>query len=653
MCQDLICCVWMVVVILLGGKANGHQDHHDDCPDSFHCGSIGYISFPFTTAERPECGAYAIHGCDHLNQTAWFNIGTKHFQVNQVDLSWLHIIISVVDQDFNKLLQNDSCKALSYEISVPPSSPFGYFYVKNNVTVFNCNRQRHPNHTNNFNNYTSCPPFDFYFVFPYSDDEFLRTSCSRVQLPVIPSPQFTKNPFGFLTAEINFEFTFSADCKNCQHNHGHCRSDSKGNFYCARRNEVSSSVRKLGLMLGIGVGPWIIFGLILTLRHWKRKYGSKRIQLQLSNSSSDPYPNRDTENDRIFFGVPVFSYKELQEATNNFDLTRKLGDGGFGTVYYGTLRDGREVAIKHLFEHNYRRVEQFMNEIEILTSLRHRNLVSLYGCTSRHGHELLLVYEYIPNGTVASHLHGDLARVGLLTWPIRMQIAIDTATALAYLHASNIIHRDVKTNNILLDINFSVKVADFGLSRLLPNDVSHVSTAPQGSPGYLDPEYFQCYRLTDKSDVYSFGVVLMELISSMPAVDAARERDEVNLTSFATKKIRKGKLAELVDPSFGFESDQQVKGMVTSVAELAFRCVQDVELRPFMDEVVETLTRIRSGKHDSEAEHVEKEGDGGVIFPMEELHRPVGFFINRNLEASPKSFTEKRESEPNTPIVSG
>ena len=233
-----------------------------------------------------------------------------------------------------------------------------------------------------------------------------------------------------------------------------------------------------------------------------------------------------------------------------------------------------------------------MNEIEILTRLRHRNLVSLYGCTSRHGQELLLVYEYVPNGTVASHLHGDLARVGLLTWPIRMQIAIDTASALAYLHASNIIHRDVKTNNILLDISFSVKVADFGLSRLLPNDVSHVSTAPQGSPGYLDPEYFQFYRLTDKSDVYSFGVVLMELISSMPAVDAARERDQVNLASFCIKKIQKGKLSELVDPSFGFESDQQVKKMLTSVAGLAFRCVLgDNGLRPSMDEVLEALNK--------------------------------------------------------------
>lgn len=180
-----------------------------------------------------------------------------------------------------------------------------------------------------------------------------------------------------------------------------------------------------------------------------------------------------------------------------------------------------------------------------------------------------------------------------MTWPIRMQIAIETTIALAYLHTSNIIHRDVKTNNIVLDINVSVKVADFGLSRLLPNDVSHVSIAPQGFLGYLDPQYFQFYRLTDKSDVYSFGVVLIKLISSMPAVDAARERDEVNLANLSMKKIQKGKLSELVDPSFGFESNQVVKRMLTSVAGLAFRCVQrDNELRPSMDEVLEALNKL-------------------------------------------------------------
>ncbi|KAH0675010.1 hypothetical protein KY285_022811 [Solanum tuberosum] len=149
---------------------------------------------------------------------------------------------------------------------------------------------------------------------------------------------------------------------------------------------------------------------------------------------------------------------------------------------YLDMEDGQEVAVKRLYEHNCKRMQQFVNEIEILTRLRHNNLVTLYGCTSRLSRELLLVYEYIPNGTLADHLHGDRVKDGPLTWPARLNIAIETAGALAYLHASDIIHCDVKTNNILLDQNFSVKVADFGISGLFPHDVSHISTAPRGDP---------------------------------------------------------------------------------------------------------------------------------------------------------------------------
>ncbi|OAY80488.1 putative serine/threonine-protein kinase [Ananas comosus] len=293
----------------------------------------------------------------------------------------------------------------------------------------------------------------------------------------------------------------------------------------------------------------------------------------------------------------IFSYAELDEATDGFSPSQELGDGGFGTVYKGKLRDGRIVAVKRLYENNYKRVEQFMNEVDILSPLRHQNLVSLYGCTSRHCRELLLVYEFVPNGTVADHLHGPRACEGVLTWPIRMQIAIETAEALGYLHAVEppIMHRDVKTNNILLDAGFHVKVADFGLSRLFPTNATHVSTAPQGTPGYVDPEYHTCFQLTDKSDVYSFGVVLAELISSKPAVDLSRCRNEINLANMAINKIQLSELAQLVDPTLGYDSDWVIRKMITMVAELAFRCLQhDGDMRPPIKEVLEVLRAIES-----------------------------------------------------------
>ncbi|KAI3451785.1 hypothetical protein Pfo_008450 [Paulownia fortunei] len=389
----------------------------------------------------------------------------------------------------------------------------------------------------------------------------------------------------------------------------------------ASGDNSSNLGRNIGLPIGGAVLAGVGLGWLIFYCRQRRKQRLQRLASQstqtvskeitttpsskpLSSPSSTKfsksipsYPSSKSDLGRgsAYFGVQVFNYTELEEATDNFNPSRELGDGGFGTVYYGVLPDGRIVAVKRLYENNFKRVEQFMNEVEILTRLRHENLVTLYGCTSKRSRELLLVYEYIPNGTVADHLNGKRAKSGLLSWPVRLNIAIETANALAYLHKSDIIHRDVKTNNILLDNDFHVKVADFGLSRLFPTDVTHVSTAPQGTPGYVDPEYYQCYQLTEKSDVYSFGVVLIELISSLQAVDTNRHRHDINLANMAINKIQNHTLHELVDSSLGFETNSTVRRMATLVAELAFRCLQqERDMRPSMEEVLEALRGIQN-----------------------------------------------------------
>ncbi|XP_073023332.1 LEAF RUST 10 DISEASE-RESISTANCEUS RECEPTOR-LIKE PROTEIN KINASE-like 1.2 isoform X2 [Primulina eburnea] len=347
----------------------------------------------------------------------------------------------------------------------------------------------------------------------------------------------------------------------------------------------------LGLKIGIGIGAAAVTALTMSTIFFVYHRRLQKLQWSSSSVSHPSSVLKDLEKP----GVHVFSYRELDEATQSFDPRRELGDGGYGAVYKGKLRDGRVVAVKRLYENNCRRVEQFMNEIEILTRMRHQNLVSLYGCTSRSGRDLLLVYEYIPNGTLADHLHGKRVTPKSLSWAARLNIAIETASALAYLHASDVIHRDVKSSNILLDNNLCVKVADFGISRLLPLDVTHVSTAPQGTLGYIDPEYHQCYQLTEKSDVYSFGVVLVELISSKTAVDITRHRDEINLSSMAINMIKNDELHDLVDKDLGFESDYWVRTMVNAVAELAFHCLQNGrEMRPYMKDVVNVLREIQS-----------------------------------------------------------
>lgn len=204
---------------------------------------------------------------------------------------------------------------------------------------------------------------------------------------------------------------------------------------------------------------------------------------------------------------------------------------------------------------------------------------------------------------------------------------------------SGIIHRDVKTTNILLDSNYQVKVADFGLSRLFSTDQTHISTAPQGTPGYVDPEYYQCYRLNEKSDVYSFGVVLSELISSKEAVDITRHRHDINLANMAISKIQNDAVHELADLTLGFARDPAVKRMMMSVAELAFRCLQqEREVRPSMDEIVEVLKGIqREGMRDfPEVVDIDVSGGDDVVLLRHGVPPPL----------SP--VTEKETSSSNT-----
>ncbi|KAM3346363.1 hypothetical protein ACQJBY_020748 [Aegilops geniculata] len=341
-----------------------------------------------------------------------------------------------------------------------------------------------------------------------------------------------------------------------------------------------------------GFAAFLAFVLFALYQRKKSKQTVASNEFMRTGSSMTSY-SEDLE----MGGSPhIFTFEELEVATDGFSASRELGDGGFGTVYKGKLKDGRVVAVKRLYKNNYRRVEQFLNEVDILSRLLHQNLVILYGCTSRMSRDLLLVYEFVANGTVADHLHGSGAAERGLTWPLRLNIAIETAEALAYLHAVEIIHRDVKTTNILLDNSFHVKVADFGLSRLFPLEVTHVSTVPQGTPGYVDPVYHQCYKLTDKSDVYSFGVVLVELISSKPAVDMSRSHSEINLANMALNRIQNHEVVQLVDPELGYDSDPETKRTIDRVAEVAFQCLQmERDLRPSIKEVVEILTCVRDG----------------------------------------------------------
>ncbi|KAG8366643.1 hypothetical protein BUALT_Bualt17G0101000 [Buddleja alternifolia] len=529
----------------------------------------------------------------------------------------------------------------SFENLSLPKSRFASFAISPNLTLFRCENRSYSEHIQGyFQNYSSqnCSTFIMYYRNPQTagGGGSIPPECSVIEVPR-NSTAVSDELFNLISAEFTVEWNVSANCSQCHERGGQCLTNNMNQFRCKREK----SRLKLILATSISGGAFLL--LLCTFVSyiiWRRKKRINEGYLLSRSISFDPSSNSDIDGGSFYFGIPIFSYTELEKATNNFDSSKELGDGGFGTVYYGKLKDGREVAIKRLYEHNYKRVEQFMNEIKILTGLRHRNLVSLYGCTSRRSRELLLVYEYISNGTVADHLHGERAKEAPLTLANRMSIAIETANALAYLHKSDIIHRDIKTNNILLDNNFCVKVADFGLSRLFPNDVTHISTAPQGTPGYVDPEYHQCYQLTDRSDVYSFGVVLIELISSMPAVDITRHRHEINLANLALNRIQMCAFDELIDSSLGYESDAEVRRMTTSVAELAFRCLQlEKDLRPSMDEVLDFLINIQSGEDGECDGEINRTGPGKKIPPSPETDDAV-LLKNKNFQSSPTAVTD-------------
>ena len=247
----------------------------------------------------------------------------------------------------------------------------------------------------------------------------------------------------------------------------------------------------------------------------------------------------------------MFTSSELKVATNNYADNMKIGSGGFGVVYKGKLETGKLVAIKKEIISRDGDNKDFFNEVIILTQIRHKHIVKLLGCCLETKTPLL-VFEYASNGTLADHLREVVNKSYVMGWEERLNVAIQIAEALSYLHRAAsppILHRDVKSTNILLDDNWDAKVGDFGVSRLVPHGDQHVSTVVQGTLGYLDPEYFQTLQLTDKSDVYSMGVILVELITSLKPVDVHRcDPQFSNLALLFIHHMKEGRLDEIIDP---------------------------------------------------------------------------------------------------------
>ncbi|KAL0430226.1 UNVERIFIED_CONTAM: Wall-associated receptor kinase-like 8 [Sesamum radiatum] len=336
--------------------------------------------------------------------------------------------------------------------------------------------------------------------------------------------------------------------------------------------EQKSRLKMVLIFIGCGLGA-----LVLLLGAWR---STKAVRKRMKTNRKHKFFKRNggllleqqlSSTDNGLEKTRLFTSKELAQATDHYNENRILGLGGQGTVYKGMLADGRIVAVKKSKRVDEDDLEVFINEVVILSQINHRNVVKLLGCCLET-EVPLLVYEFIPNGTLFQHIH-EPNEDFLLPWEMRVRIARDVAGALSYLHSAAsapIYHRDIKSTNILLDDKYRAKVSDFGTSRSVSIDQTHLTTRVLGTFGYLDPEYFQSSQFTEKSDVYSFGVVMVELITGKKAVSSVRAEPGKSLATHFLHSMKEDHLFDIFDPSILKEGRREE---LVAIAELARRCL--------------------------------------------------------------------------------
>ncbi|KAF8369558.1 hypothetical protein HHK36_032421 [Tetracentron sinense] len=390
------------------------------------------------------------------------------------------------------------------------------------------------------------------------------------------------------------------ECSNSSKYHceGTCKN-TEGNYTCTcplgKQGDGKVSCKGFGvipIVSGSVILLLLIAGSSWLLRQWKIKSKKK---MRFFKRNGGLLLQQQISSNQVGVKPKIFNAKELVKATDHYNETRIVGKGGGGTVYKGMLQNGGIVAIKKSKTVEESQLEEFINEVALLSQVDHRNVVKLLGCCLET-EVPLLVYEFVSNGTLFDHIHDAGDDASSMPWEDRLRIATEVAGALAYLHAAAsipIFHRDIKSGNILLDENYRAKVADFGISRSVPEDITHLTTMMvKGTPGYVDPEYFHSHQFTDKSDVYSFGVVLVELLTGERPISYFRPEEKRNLRAYFISSMKAGHLLQILDD--GVKKDAAYEELL-AVAKLAKRCLKLNGIkRPTMKEVAVVLEDLRS-----------------------------------------------------------
>ncbi|CAA3015350.1 nodulation receptor kinase-like [Olea europaea subsp. europaea] len=364
-----------------------------------------------------------------------------------------------------------------------------------------------------------------------------------------------------------------------------------GNGKCSAQGSSHSSQRIwIGIAAGGSLFIMIVFGISLACLYKHKRMALQKFDVKRHPMSKNAVYAVPSMDDIVTKSISIqsFTLEYIEIATEKYKTL--IGEGGFGSVYRGTLPDGQEVAVKVRSATSTQGTREFDNELNLLSAIRHENLVPLLGFCCENDQQIL-VYPFMSNGSLQDRLYGAASKRKILDWPTRLSIALGAARGLTYLHTFSercVIHRDVKSSNILLDHSMSAKVADFGFSKYAPQEGdSGTSLEVRGTAGYLDPEYYSTQHLSTKSDVFSFGVVLLEIISGREPLNIKRPRNEWSLVEWAKPHIRNSRIEEIVDLNIkgGYHAEAMWR-----VVEVALACIEPYSAyRPCMADIVREL----------------------------------------------------------------
>ncbi|KAH0671083.1 hypothetical protein KY289_025576, partial [Solanum tuberosum] len=579
------------------------------CPKSFSCGEFTDLSFPFSLSTQPDCGMMSMSGCDAKPYPRIQLVpgGEWYYVLKMHDSSvWLG------DPKLQTTLTQHKCQAFNKNFSLP-YSPSISFNMNNLINIFKCISssnnvhnitQKKNDHFVGYNMYSGCEGFSIYYKLSdeYIGADNIPTNCSLVRLPIQSSHG---DLFNMLGPEILVEWKLSEECNECHYGGGQCQTDKTNKFSCHKDAKTPTSStdqrivtteRNMGELILVTGASLSTVGLsvLLLFCFREKKLWYKYLMFWESNAEDHQKVEEFLKNYGSY-APNRYNYRDIKRITNRF--RSKLGQGGFGKVYRGSLRNGSQVAVKVVNELKGSG-EDFINEVASISRTSHVNIVSLVGFCFE-GQKRALVYEFMPNGSLEKFIYEERTdSVRQLGWPIIYKIALGIARGLEYLHRgcnTRILHFDIKPHNILLDDNFCPKISDFGLAKLCMKQESIVSMlGPRGTIGYIAPEIV-CRNLggvSHKSDVYSYGMMVLEMVGGRKNVDVGVDRtSEIYFPHWLYRRIELDEELQLIGIMNEEENECARKMVIASLW-----CIQtDPSNRPSMSKVVEML----EGKVDS------------------------------------------------------